>query len=100
LGRFVCCTSRPRTRRSSQVLLRFPARLFEHAGEKVSERFASVVLREHEVSAGYAELFGALKTICSAVSWSARSRQVVALSSCFAVITLPTYPSSLEEGRE
>ena len=46
----------------SQILLRFPAGLFEHAGEKVSERFASVVLREREVSAGYAELFDALKT--------------------------------------
>jgi hypothetical protein len=51
-----------RGRPSSQVLLRFPARLFEHAGEKVSERFAWVVLREREVSAGHTELFGALKT--------------------------------------
>ena len=39
-----------------------PARLFEYAGEQVSDRFAWVVLREREVSRGLAKLFGVLKT--------------------------------------
>jgi hypothetical protein len=47
---------------SVKVLLCFAARLFEHTGEKVSDRFASVVLREHQVRAGYAALFRALET--------------------------------------
>lgn len=45
-----------------KVLLCFVARFFEHTGEKVSECFAPVVLREHEVSAGCAALFRALET--------------------------------------
>ena len=44
------------------VLLCFPARLFEHAGEHVSDRLASVDLREREVGAGRAELFRVLET--------------------------------------
>ena len=45
-----------------EVLLCFPARLFEHAVEHVSGRLASVVLREREVGAGYAELFRVIET--------------------------------------
>jgi hypothetical protein len=45
-----------------EVLLCFPARLFEHAVEHVSDRLASVVLREREVGAGYAELFRVIET--------------------------------------
>ena len=48
--------------RVGEVLLCFPARLFEHAVEHGSDRLASVVLRECEVGAGHAELFGVLET--------------------------------------
>ena len=44
------------------VLLCFPARLFEHAVEHVSDRLASVVLRERKVGAGNAELLRVLET--------------------------------------